>query len=53
MNVVKEILNKYNVLFYKDDKLIVVKGPISVKEFVFLKNTLKQSTYDIEEIKVV
>lgn len=52
MNVVKEILKRYNVKCFSNYKIIEIKGPINIIDFVFLKRTLQQTNYSDYDIRV-
>ena len=52
MNVVKEVLKRYNVKCDNRYKIIEIKGPINIIDFVFLKRTLQQTIYGDYDIRV-
>lgn len=52
MSLIKDILNRYNIVYDKECKMVSVNHPISVADFIYLKQLLRVSTLEIEDIRV-
>ncbi len=52
MSLIKDILNRYNIVYDRECKTVSVNHPISVADFIYLKQLLRVSTLDVEDIRV-
>lgn len=50
--LIKSIFNKYDLEFDKKSKIICVKRPISVENFIYLKRLIMLSSLDVQDIRV-
>lgn len=46
------IFKKYNIYYNREKEVITINEPISVQDFIYLKNVLKQSGFAICDIIV-
>lgn len=52
MSLIKDILNRYNIVYDRECKMVSVNHPINVADFIYLKQLLRVSTLDVEDIRV-
>lgn len=52
MDLISDIFKHYNVEYDRECKVVNVKEPISVEDFIYLKQVLGVSTIDYKDIRV-
>jgi hypothetical protein len=52
MSLISDIFKHYNVVYDRECKIVSVNHPISVADFIYLKQLLRVSTLDVEDIRV-
>lgn len=52
MNVIKELFSRYNVYYDKKYNMIIVRKAINVKDFILLKQIVKELYWYADDIRV-
>ena len=52
LELIKSILNHYNIQYDKECKVLSVNQPILVEDFIYLKRLIMLSNIDIQDIRV-
>lgn len=52
MSIIGDIFKENNIVYDRECKVVNVKKPISVENFIYLKQLLKVTNLEIEDIRV-
>lgn len=52
MSLISDIFKHYNVVYDRECKIVNVNQPISVADFIYLKQLLRVSTLEYDDIRV-